>query len=252
MNKKLIIFICLIAAALLVSGCVTGNAKGGKGGAAPTECKDGIDNDGDGYCDTDHRKTKCTDGSTPGDTQCTSKGVTSEGVACTVACSTTSDCGTDGNTGVAYCGTDDNVYQDSAAYTCSAAGTCDSACSTDTTSVLVETCTLGCTAGVCDSETVDLTPTAAISDVQPSDSGETPFFVILTGVGTGGDAPLTYAWDFGDSTTATGATGSHTYFSAGSFTATLTVTDADGDTATASRNITVTQGSSGNETNSSN
>ena len=39
--------------------------------------------------------------------------------------------------------------------------------------------------------------------------------------------PLTYAWDFGDGSTGTGATPSHTY-ATGTFTATLTVTDSKG------------------------
>ena len=37
-----------------------------------------------------------------------------------------------------------------------------------------------------------------------------------------------YAWDFGDSTTGTGATASHTYSSAGTYNVVLTVTDNDG------------------------
>ena len=36
-----------------------------------TECKDGIDNDGDGFCDL--AASTCTDGSTPGDTGCLSE-----------------------------------------------------------------------------------------------------------------------------------------------------------------------------------
>ena len=43
------------------------------------------------------------------------------------------------------------------------------------------------------------------------------------------DAIVAYEWDFGDGTTGTGATVSHTYSSDGEYTATLTVTDANGD-----------------------
>jgi PKD repeat protein len=49
--------------------------------------------------------------------------------------------------------------------------------------------------------------------------------------------PLTYAWNFGDGTSATGVTATHTYAGTGSFTVTLTVTDNGGLTATTSRQV---------------
>jgi PKD repeat protein len=50
---------------------------------------------------------------------------------------------------------------------------------------------------------------------------------------------LGYAWDFGDGATATGATSSHTYATAGTYSVALTVTDPGGLTATTSRSVTV-------------
>ena len=48
-----------------------------------------------------------------------------------------------------------------------------------------------------------------------------------------------YAWDFGDGTSGSGVTASHTYTVIGKFTATLTVTDDGGATGTATETITV-------------
>jgi PKD repeat protein len=48
-----------------------------------------------------------------------------------------------------------------------------------------------------------------------------------------------YAWSFGDGSTATGSTASHTYTEAGAYAAVLTVTDNRGATNTAQAFITV-------------
>ncbi|MDQ1575392.1 MAG: trimeric autotransporter adhesin, partial [Microbacteriaceae bacterium] len=52
-----------------------------------------------------------------------------------------------------------------------------------------------------------------------------------------------YAWNFGDSATATGSTSSHTYAVAGTYTIRLTVTDNKGTTGTTTRSVTVPAGS---------
>ncbi|RMF04229.1 MAG: DUF2341 domain-containing protein, partial [Chloroflexi bacterium] len=56
---------------------------------------------------------------------------------------------------------------------------------------------------------------------------------------TNGGPLVARQWDFGDTTTASGSTASHTYASAGTFTATLTVTDTCGFTATAQQILSV-------------
>jgi PKD repeat protein len=62
------------------------------------------------------------------------------------------------------------------------------------------------------------------------------FAATATGQGT-----LSYAWDFGDGGTATGATATHTYLRAGVYTPALTITDETGDSVSQNaQEITVT------------
>lgn len=51
--------------------------------------------------------------------------------------------------------------------------------------------------------------------------------------------PLTYAWNFGDGQTGSGATPTHSYADNGSYLATVTVTDGNGGSSTASASVTV-------------
>jgi len=85
------VFIFLIAILLIgQEATITGEAKGGKpgggGGGKPggssAQCNDHIDNDGDGYCDFAWKKASCSDGSIPGDSDCSSKDDNSEAAAC--------------------------------------------------------------------------------------------------------------------------------------------------------------------------
>ena len=91
---------------------------------------------------------------------------------------------------------------------------------------------------------VNQAPTAVIGTPTVNDLG-----VSLSGTGsTDSDGTITdYAWNFGDTTTGTGATTSHTYTAAGTYTVRLTVTDDDGATGTATRQVTVTAGPPGNQ-----
>ncbi|MCW9018346.1 MAG: pre-peptidase C-terminal domain-containing protein [Kangiellaceae bacterium] len=56
-----------------------------------------------------------------------------------------------------------------------------------------------------------------------------------------------YAWNFGDGNTATGATPSHTYASAGTYTVQLTVTDNQGASNSTSKAVTVTSSGGGGD-----
>ncbi len=68
--------------------------------------------------------------------------------------------------------------------------------------------------------------------------------VTFTSSASGGVAPYTYAWDFGDSTgTDTVANPSYSYSSSGSFAVTLTVTDSSGASISASHSLSVTTAS---------
>jgi parallel beta-helix repeat protein len=86
-------------------------------------------------------------------------------------------------------------------------------------------------------------PTAHLS-VTPG-TGMAPLTVSAdASASTAGSSPIaTYTFDFGDGTTAgpqAGATASHTYQAAGSYTATVTATDGNALTSTASQAVTVT------------
>lgn len=61
---------------------------------------------------------------------------------------------------------------------------------------------------------------------------------------SGGTAPYTYQWNFGDGTTSTLASPSHTYSTAGTYSVTLTVKDSSSPQQSATSSISVTVGSS--------
>ena len=74
--------------------------------------------------------------------------------------------------------------------------------------------------------------------VLPS-GGDVGIALSFRAVGTGGTAPLSFAWQFGDGSTSTGATPTHAYPSAGTDRVNLTATDALGAVATASLSVVV-------------
>lgn len=82
----------------------------------------------------------------------------------------------------------------------------------------------------------------ATLSVTVSDSpqaGSAPLTVSFSASASGGTAPYSFGWTFGDGTTGTGASASHVYTSAGTYTAIATVTDAVGATASSSTVIMV-------------
>jgi PKD repeat protein len=81
----------------------------------------------------------------------------------------------------------------------------------------------------------------AVASATPT-SGNVPLSVAFDGTGSSDPdgSIVSYAWDFGNSTSGTGATPSATYTAGGVFNATLTVTDNSGATATSTVTITAT------------
>ncbi len=78
----------------------------------------------------------------------------------------------------------------------------------------------------------------AVTASADTDTGTAPLTVNFTATGSGGNAPLSYTWYFGDgSAPQNGQTASHTYNNVGVYDAQVVVTDADGDTANATVTI---------------
>ncbi len=86
----------------------------------------------------------------------------------------------------------------------------------------------------------DTPPVITQASATPT-SGAAPLDVVFTGAGSDADGdPVSYVWSFGDGTTSTNRNASHTYSSAGTYTATLRAT-AGGET-TSSSPITIAVG----------
>jgi PKD repeat protein len=98
------------------------------------------------------------------------------------------------------------------------------------------------------SETITITPGGAgmtaniVVSPTPVVSGQQAFFNGSTSTPSPGHTITKFNWNFGDGTTGSGATTSHTYATAGTYTVVLTITDDAGHTMTTSLTITVTNG----------
>ncbi len=66
-----------------------------------------------------------------------------------IACSSASQCGTSGWTGVSYCGTDGNSHREWTTYMCQFPGTCSSTCISTKEDRIYQYCTAGCSNGIC-------------------------------------------------------------------------------------------------------
>ncbi len=83
-------------------------------------------------------------------------------------------------------------------------------------------------------------PLAASASANPT-SGQVPLNVSFTGTATGGTPAYHYSWNFGDgSATSTTQNPTHSYATAGTYTATLTVTDSASPANTASSTVSIT------------
>ncbi|MFC7314168.1 PKD domain-containing protein [Salinirubellus salinus] len=87
--------------------------------------------------------------------------------------------------------------------------------------------------------TVDITAPVASSTTDPNPAEEGTAISFDASGSTDNNEIASYQWDFGDGTTATGQTATHTYADAGSYTARLTVTDAAGQTAAESITVSI-------------
>ena len=95
--------------------------------------------------------------------------------------------------------------------------------------------------------TLTVTVTAAIPPLTATaafdvSSGTIPLVVTFSASGSGGVAPYTYSWNFGDGGTSTQQNPSHTFQVAGTYSVTVVVTDSKGNSVT--KTVTVTANSS--------
>ena len=98
--------------------------------------------------------------------------------------------------------------------------------------------------GIAYALTKSSSPTTGLSaSLKASTTGNLDY--TFTAVVSGGTAPYTYAWNFGDGATSTEKQPSHTYTVAGTYNVKLTVTDAAGTTKIIIRSVSATSGGGG-------
>ena len=111
------------------------------------------------------------------------------------------------------------------------------------------TLTVTDTSGATDTETIQIVATGAPNAkiVASPENGTAPLLVNFDASTSSGDATIvSYTWDYGDGSTGSGITSTHTYSSEGNFTAKLTVEDSEGLTDTETILITVLEDTTNN------
>ncbi len=134
-----------------------------------------------------------------------------------------------------------------ASHTYATAGTYTAQLTVVDDSGTTNTATVAIVASSSDATTASTPPTAVISS--STATGPAPLTVSLDGSGsTATNATITsYNWSFGDGSSATGATASHAYTSAGTYTATLTVIDSKGQSSQIGTPVIVTGSATANK-----
>ena len=113
------------------------------------------------------------------------------------------------------------------------------------TSSFTITATDSKTAGLTGSQAYTLTVNSAVADPPTVSAGanistKEGTAITFAGTVTGGTAPYTYAWNFGDGDKASGSlTPTYTYANSGTYTVTLTVTDAQNQVGQSTLQVTV-------------
>lgn len=80
-------------------------------------------------------------------------------------------------------------------------------------------------------------PSASFSYSPASPQAGQP--ITFTGSASGGVSPYTYSWNFGDSSTGSGSSTTHTYQTAGDYSVILTVRDSTGQNTSATQSVTI-------------
>jgi RHS repeat-associated protein len=107
------------------------------------------------------------------------------------------------------------------------------------TVALTVTDTTGGTSSASTTATVAALPTASVGGPYTGSVNQAVTFNATGSMAPTGQTLTSYAWNFGDNTTGTGATTTHTYTTAGTFQVSVTVTDTTGGTNTASTTATI-------------